>query len=239
MQFPMRINKYLAEKKYATRRGADELIKSGKVKINGKLAQLGDKVTETDAVVVDSAALKAKSSKLVYFAYNKPKGVLTNPAPETVKEKKFSIEDTGKFERGVFPVGRLDEMSHGLLIMTNDGRLTDRLLNPRYNHEREYAVKVNKPITQNFLTRMGKGVKIEDGITKKAQVTETGAQSFRITLTEGKKHQIRRMVTALGYEVTDLERVRILNIRLGELTSGEKRRLAGKELADFLKAVGL
>lgn len=223
----MRINKYLALNKYSTRRGADELIKSGKVTINGVKAKLGDKVSEGDKIVVDSKTIAALQEQYVYYAYNKPIGVVTENIKELIKEP-------------VFPVGRLDEASHGLIILTNDGRVTDRLLNPDYDHEKEYAVRVNKPIQENFLTRMTKGVKIEDGITKPAVVDgDAFSKSFHITLTEGKKHQIRRMVTALGYEVVDLERVRVMNVKLGYLKSGQFRRLAGAELAGFLSDIGL
>lgn len=219
----MRINKYLALNKYSTRRGADELIKAGKVQINGKKAKLGDQVTETDKVVVDAKTIANLEKQYVYYAYNKPVGVETHSV---------EIENC-------FPIGRLDQASYGLIILTNDGRVTDRLLNPEYDHEKEYVVRVNKVIKQNFLTRMAKGVKIEDGITKPAEVTETGAKSFRIILTEGKKHQIRRMVTALGYEVAELERVRVMNITLSHLKAGQYRKLAGSQLAGFLKGIKL
>ena len=221
----MRINRYLALHKFSTRRGADELIKAGKVKINGRVAALGDQVLEPDRVSVDEQAMARIQKHYVYFAYHKPMGVVTE-----------SLVDT---RAGVFPVGRLDQASRGLLILTNDGRVTDRLLNPIYDHEKEYIVTVNKPLKSRDLTRLAKGVKIEDGITRPARVTELGATRFSIALTEGKKHQIRRMVTALGCEVVDLERVRVMNVRLGSQTPGTRRALAGKELADFLRAIGL
>lgn len=236
----MRINKYLALNKYSTRRGADDLISAGKVTINGRKAVLGDQVSETDRVEVDQKAMVARAQSYVYYAYNKPIGFMTNPAARSLAARKKSIADITALPNGVFPVGRLDEASHGLLILTNDGRVTDRLLSPVYEHEREYIVKVNKPISENFITRITKGVKIEDGITKPAKLSaEPFSKTFRIILTEGKKHQIRRMVTALGYEVTDLQRIRITNIKIAGLKTGEHRQLVGSELKLFLKALTL
>ncbi len=243
--YPVRINKYLAVKKICTRRKADELIKAGKVLINGQRALLGAKVQASDTVGVDEGTKKKMAQEYVYLAYNKPRGVTTHSAPEGKEE----IEDIFQYQPParhagdaagkVFPIGRLDEDSYGLILMTNDGRVTDRLLKPKYSHEKEYSVTVNKLITQHFLTQMAKGVKIEDGITKKARVMEAGSKSFRITLTEGKKHQIRRMCTALGYEVIDLERTRIMNIKLLGLQPGAHRKLEGVELKTFLASIGL
>jgi 23S rRNA pseudouridine2604 synthase len=141
--------------------------------------------------------------------------------------------------KGVFPLGRLDKESHGLILLTNDGRVTERLLSPEAEHEKEYVVKVDKPLKQNTLTRLGKGVKIEGYITKPAIVEELGARALRLTITEGKRHQIRRMLTALGYVVTDLKRIRIMNIRLGELHDGEVRPLTATEKKTLLADLGL
>ena len=234
--YPMRVNKYLAHKGYATRRKADELISAGLVTINGKKAVLGDKVVETDKVVVDAGTLAAEVGGYVYVAYHKPRGVMSHSAPEG----KLDIEDVVKVGVRVSPIGRLDQDSHGLIILTNDGRVTDRLLNPKYEHEKEYVVKVNKPITENFLSRFAKGVKIEDGITKPAVATgQVGGKTFHLTIVEGKKHQIRRRVPALGSEVTDLQRVRIMDIRLGNLEAGKWRKIVGTELKSFLSSIGL
>ena len=230
----LRINKYLALHNYATRRGADALITAGKVMINGRRAVLGDKVGPTDSVTVDTAAIVSQQSQFVYYAYNKPLGMVTHSPQHGEKDIAGAIRLSG-----VFPLGRLDKDSHGLILLTNDGRVTERLLSPSAEHEKEYVVKVNKPLLQNTLTRLGKGVKIEGYITKKAVVEELGAYALRLTITEGKKHQIRRMLTALGYEVVDLKRVRIMNIKLGDLPSGQYRALTAPERKKFLGELGL
>lgn len=240
MTDPIRINKYLAEQGYATRRGADVLITAGKVLINGRKAVLGDKVSSTDKVVVDVKAIAAKQKGYVYYAYNKPVGIVTHSPQKGEK----AITDTVKLP-GVFPLGRLDKESHGLLILTNDGRVTDRLLNPEAEHEKEYIVKVDKHLKQNALTRLTKGVKIDGDfkggsyITKPAVAEEVSPYMLRLTITEGKRHQIRRMLTALGYQVTDLKRVRVMQIELGELKEGAHRELTAAERKSFLKELGL
>lgn len=214
--YPIRINKYLALKKISTRRGADELVKNKKVFINGKLALLGSQVGEKDVVEVKGDIKKEYS----YFIYNKPIGVET----ETPKE-------------GFFPLGRLDKASHGLLIVTNDGRITDKLLNPKYFHEKEYIVKTSNRLRSNFKQKMETGVNIEGYKTKKCKVQIINDHTFRIILTEGKKHQIRRMCSALFQEIEDLKRERIMNITLGNLKPNALREIRGKELADFLEMV--
>ncbi len=229
-----RINKYLAEKGFSTRRGADALISAGKVKINGRVAKLGDKVGEADKVEVDQKAIAAKQNSYMYYAYNKPVGIVTH-SPQNGEQ---DIAQAVKLQ-GVFPLGRLDKDSHGLILLTNDGRVTERLLNPEGEHEKEYIVKVDKPLKQNTLTRLAKGVKIEDYITKPAIVEEMGAHALRLTITEGKKHQIRRMLTALGYVVVDLKRIRVMNIKLGETKEGMYRQLTASEKSALLKALGL
>ncbi|MFA5095501.1 MAG: pseudouridine synthase [Candidatus Paceibacterota bacterium] len=211
--YPMRINKYLAWKKISTRRGADELIEKKKVFINGKLAMLGSKVKENDTVEVKGAEKK----KYIYFAYNKPIGI-----------------ETGSPKEGLFPLGRLDKASHGLIILTNDGRITDQLLNPKYFHEKEYVVKTLNKLRSNFKQKMEAGVNIEGYITKKCKVNIKNDFTFRIVLTEGKKHQIRRMCSALFQEVADLKRERIMNIKLGNLKPNAFREIKGEELAIFL-----
>lgn len=231
---PVRINKYLAEKGYCSRREADELIRKGLVRINGVKAVLGDKVSETDTVEVKKGG-GAGPKKLVYLAYNKPIGIVTHSPVEGEQ----GITDVLDFEEQVFPVGRLDKASHGLIILTNDGRVTDRLLNPERLHEKEYVVKTAMPVKDSFLRRLGRGVKIEDYFTKPATVKPLGQNVFSITLTEGKRHQIRRMCAAAGNDVADLKRVRVMNIRLGSLNSGEYRILKGEELDLFLNQLGL
>lgn len=212
----MRINKYLALKKISTRRGADELVINKKVFINGKLALLGSKVNEAD--VVEVKGTKAKEYK--YFAYNKPIGIETNSPREDL-----------------FPLGRLDKNSHGLLILTNDGRITDQLLNPKYFHEKEYVVRTLNKLRSSFKNKMEAGVNIEGYQTKPCKIKILNASSFKIILTEGKKHQIRRMCSALFQEVADLKRERIMNIKLDNLKSGGLREIKGEELNIFLNSL--
>ena len=221
-KFPMRINRYLAWQKHSTRRGGDELVKKKQVLINGRFAELGDKVNEKDVVEV----LKSKKPKsYLYFAYNKPAG-------ETTDTPIFLNKD-------IFPLGRLDKDSHGLMLLTNDGRVTDRLLNPEYAHEKEYIVVIKEKLRPNFKQKMEAGVDIEGYKTKKCKVEILNNFTFKIALTEGKKHQIRRMCVALRNEVKDLKRTRILNIELGNLPAGSHRAIGGEELNMFLKNLGL
>ena len=227
--FPMRINKYLAHKNYCTRREADALIAAGKVLINGKPAQLGDKVRETDKVDV-----RFRTKKYRYFAYNKPRGIITHSPEEGETDIRQSIPLVG-----VFPIGRLDKDSTGLIILTDDGRITDKLLNPDYAHEKEYLVATREELPANFKAKMEAGVNIEGYMTKPAEVKVLSPKKFAITITEGKKHQIRRMVAAFGLATSSLERVRVMNIRLSGLKPGEHRPILGQELATFLKALGI
>lgn len=227
-EFPMRINKYLAHKNLCTRREADTLISAGKVLINGKPAQLGDKVQEKDDVQV-----RFRTKKHRYFAYNKPRGVITHSPEEDERDIRQSIPLVG-----VFPVGRLDKDSNGLIILTDDGRITDKLLNPEYTHEKEYIVATKEELPANFKAKMEGGVNIEGYQTKECVVKVLSPKKFTITLTEGKKHQIRRMCSAMGLVVASLERARIMNIRLSGLKEGEHRPILGQELAVFLKSLG-
>lgn len=235
--FPMRINRYLAQKGYATRRGADELIESGRVFINGAPAQLGDKVRESDMVEVRKGR-RGKDAELKYYAYNKPRGIISHSPGEEEVDVLETLPEEAR-EHGLFPVGRLDKDSHGLMVLTNDGRITDRLLNPEHAHDKEYVVRTKLPLRGSFKEHMEAGVFIEGYQTKPTKVRITGEHTFSITLTEGKKHQIRRMVVALHNEVTDLKRVRILNIHLGKLKAGQLRPIEGAELQEFLELLGL
>lgn len=222
--FPMRINKYLALKGFSTRRGADELIEKKRVTINGRIAVLGDKVQEKDVVELKQSGPGQAGKPKIYIAYNKPRN-----------EQTEEINVPG----GVFPIGRLDKMSEGLIIMTNDGRITDRLLNPEYEHEKEYVVTVKEKLRNNFKEKMEAGVDIEGYVTKPCKVAIINDHTFNLTISEGKKHQIRRMCVALFNEVRDLKRLRIMNIKLGNLASGQTRPIEGDELKTFLKALGL
>jgi len=235
-EYPMRINRYLAAQGASTRRGADELITKRRVYINGRVALLGDKVDEGDEVEVRGVG-KPKAFK--YFAYNKPRGVITHsPQGDDEEDIKNSVSKFPELA-DTFPVGRLDKDSYGLIILTNDGRITDRLLNPEREHDKEYVVMTRENLREGFAKRMELGVNIEGYQTKPCKVEVTGERSFRITLTEGKKHQIRRMVEAMKNQVTDLKRVRILNIKMGPLAPNSFRAITDKELAEFLKRLGL
>lgn len=230
--YPMRVNKYLAQEGVATRRGVDELIAQGKVRINGRVATLGEKMNEGDTVeLCDTDAPRA----YLYYAYNKPVGVITHSPQFGEKDIRQSIA----LPHDIFPIGRLDKDSSGLIILTNDGRVTDRLLNPEYEHDKEYRVRTAEPLRDSFKKTMEEGVDIEGYLTRPCTVRKTGPKSFNITLTEGKKHQIRRMVAALHNSVVGLERTRILNIRLDGLAAGAWRPILGEELKTFLARIGM
>lgn len=241
-KFPMRVNKYLAEEKHSTRRGADELISQGNVYINGEVAKLGQMVEKGDHVEVRYRAGKQKK-KYIYLAYHKPRGVVTHSADEGDEDIKDRMGD-----KDVFPVGRLDKDSSGLIILTNDGRITERLLSPEYYHEKEYIVTTKEKLRNNFEEKMEAGVQIDADKTRPCVVeilennppspkAPAGQGKFSIVLTEGKKHQIRRMCTALFQSVDTLKRVRIMNITLGGLKEDAYRNIEGEELATLLKAL--
>ena len=234
IEYPVRINRYLFLKGYCSRRKADKFIEDGLVKINGCIAVLGDKVQKEDKVEVDKK-VKEEAEKYVYIAYNKPKGIVSHNPQNGEK----GIEDVFKYKTPLSPLGRLDKASEGLMLLSNDGRIVDKLLNPKYAHEKEYIVKVDKKITGFFLKEMESGVKIERYKTKPAKIKKINPYTFCIILTEGKKHQIRRMCAALGYQVRNLKRIRIANIKLDSLKTGQHRVLAGEELKAFLNSVGI
>ncbi len=234
LTYPARINRYMAHKGYSTRRGADELIVKGLVKINDVVAKIGDKVQENDVVEVSDIVREQSALRHRYIAYHKPRGISTDTQHDS-----RSISSELPALRGLFPLGRLDKDSHGLIILTNDGRLTERLLHPSREHEKEYLVRVDKPITDTFIRHLIRGVLIERYKTKPAKARRAGETIFYITLTEGKKHQIRRMCAAEGYQVIDLARVRVMNIKLDMLKDGSYRDIAGPELMTFMKSLGL
>lgn len=228
----VRINKYLADKGLATRRGADELISAGKVFVNGKKAVLGQKVGPEDNVELKGAKIADRAR---YLAYYKPKGVVTH-SPVEGEEEIADIFDT----EGLFPIGRLDKNTEGLILLTNDGRITDRLLNPKYDHEKEYIVETERNVTDGFLNKLEEGVDIGEGEPTKSAKTELiDDHHFAITITEGKKHQVKRMTEALGVSVRNLKRIRIMSIKLAKLKPNTAREIKGKELEIFLQHLGL
>jgi 23S rRNA pseudouridine2604 synthase len=229
--FPLRINRYLALRGIATRKAADTLISAGKVLINGARAELGTKVTAEDIVEVKQTG-KARTYR--YFAYYKPRGIISH-SPERGER---AIADIFS-EKGVFPVGRLDKASEGLIIVTDDGRITERLLHPRFVHEKEYEVRVQEEVPANIAEKLIAGIESEGDLLRAKKVKKLGRFELSIILTEGKKHQIRRMLSALHLTVKELQRLRIMNIRIGDLGPGEARRIAGAELDIFLKELGL
>lgn len=234
ISYSIRINRYLALNNFCSRREADALIVKKIITINGKVAVLGDKVNKNDKVEMNvERRNEVKSYR--YFAYNKPMGIVTHKTDDEQKE----ISETIDLPKDVFPVGRLDKQSHGLILLTNDGRVNDKLLNPDYDHEKEYLVRVAKPITNIFLKIMTNGVQLEDFKTKPCQVKKVTDYELKVVLTEGKKHQIRRMCDSIGFGVMDLKRIRIMNIDLGNLGTGHKREILGKELDMFLQSIGV
>ncbi len=235
--FPVRINKYLKDLGIASRRQADDLILRGEVTINGARAQIGQQVNEGDEVAVSNRALK-KIKKRLYVVLNKPAGYVShNPGPGQKEALELLPKDLRNQKLAV--LGRLDRASRGLLFFSNDGLIVDKLLNPKFRHEKEYIVRVEKPITNFFLKRMREGVHLQGGITsRKTKVEKIDETTFNIILTEGKKHQIRRMTDALGYAVRDLVRIRIGTIKLGDLREGDHRIIEGNELEEFLNSLG-
>lgn len=229
--YPMRINKYLAHKGFSTRRGADDLIVRRKVTINGKLAVLGSKVNAGDVVKMTNAK---GAPKLSYFAYHKPLGIIRS----VNSEKEPDIILARELE-GCVPVGDLDKNAHGLVLLTNDGRITERLRNPATAPEEEYAVRVRGKLRSSFRAKMAAGVEIEGFKTKPQPVKILGENIFAIALKEEKNNQIRRMCVALFQEVTDLKRTRIGNIALAGLKAEDHRKVEGEELKIFLKTLGL
>jgi 23S rRNA pseudouridine2604 synthase len=235
MEFPIRINKYLAHKNIASRREVDVLIEQKKVTVNGIPAKTGQQVQEADKVEV-IGNMKSKS----YFAYYKGRGIITHSPTEHETDiisklaKDYGITD-------VSPVGRLDKDSEGLIILSNDGRITGPLLVPEAKHEKEYEVLVDKQITGMFLRAMSAGVDIEGYRTKsaKATINPKNDKLFSLVITEGKKHQIRRMCAALGYQIKTLKRVRIMSIKIDKLKPNQYRKIQGVELKTFLKELGI
>jgi len=226
----MRINKFISETGICSRREADKLINAGRVTINGMKAELGSTVQDGDDVRIDGNPLGAKK-KDVYIVLNKPVGITCT----TELHVKGNIIDFVNHPERIFPIGRLDKDSHGLILLTNNGDIVNKILRAEHNHEKEYIVTVDKPITANFLHGMANGVRILGTVTKHCKVTKVSDRVFTIILTQGLNRQIRRMCQAFGYQVRQLQRVRIMNITLGNLKIGQWRNLTSKELSDLEK----
>lgn len=226
----MRINRFIASTGLCSRRAADALIEQGVVEVNGMQATPGTNITPEDKVTVHGKPLEHAVPKRVYLAYHKPVGIITTSDPNA----KDNIIDAINYPERIFHIGRLDVASSGLILLTNDGDIVNKILRSENEHEKEYQVKVDKEISRRFIDEMKRGVDIGDYITKPARVKQTGARSFTIVLTEGKNRQIRRMCEALGYNAVSLKRVRIMNIRLGTLGAGNIRKLTKSERRELL-----
>ena len=227
-----RVNKYLSEVGYCSRREADKLIKEGKVTINGKIPKIGTKVDEGDQVEVEGQRIKkSKQKKNIYLAFNKPVGIVCTT---DTKVEPDNIIDFIKYPSRIFPIGRLDKPSEGLIFLTNDGDIVNKILRSRNNHEKEYIVSVNRPIDREFIQKMSNGVKILDTITKNCFVKQLAQNKFKIILNQGLNRQIRRMCETLGYRVQKLKRIRIMNIKL-DIPTGKYREFTNEELEELNK----
>lgn len=224
-----RLNKYISETGFCSRREADKLIEQGRVTINGELPEMGTKVSDNDDVCIDGNPLREKE-KPVYIALNKPTGITCT----TERDIAGNIVDFIGHHKRIFPIGRLDKPSDGLIFLTNDGDIVNKILRAGNNHEKEYVVRVDKPISADFIKQMSGGVRILDTVTLPCKVTQETKFSFRIVLTQGLNRQIRRMCEALGYEVFKLRRVRIMNISLDGIPNGKWRYLTDAEVAEIL-----
>lgn len=222
-----RINKYLSEVGYCSRRAADKLLEEGRIKINGQIPELGTKVSDDDVVEVDGKPIRESEDKPIYIAFNKPVGIVCTT--DTKREIDNIIEYINHPKR-IFPIGRLDKPSEGLILLTNDGDIVNKILRGKNNHEKEYLVRVDKPLNSKFLEKMRNGVPILNTVTKKCEVERIDDMTFRIVLTQGLNRQIRRMCEFLGYEVIKLKRIRIMNIKL-DLPVGKWRDLSEDELS--------
>lgn len=227
-----RLNKYLSEAGVCSRREADKLIESGRVTVDGRRAEMGMKVTESQVVCVGKKQVKPKN-EMVLLAVNKPVGIVCTEE----KREKNNIIQFLKYPQRITYIGRLDKDSEGLLLMTNNGDIINKMMRAGNEHEKEYLVTVNKPITDEFIEKMAGGVPILDTVTRKCRVEKLGKFKFRIILTQGLNRQIRRMCEYLGYKVTRLSRVRVMNIRLGDLKPGEYRVVTEKEISKLYELI--
>lgn len=228
----MRINKFISETGICSRREADEIIKSGRVTINGVIAELGSTAEIGDNVCIDGKPLGVKKNN-VYIALNKPVGITST----TERHIKGNIVDFVNHKERIFPIGRLDKDSDGLILLTNDGDIVNKILRAENNHEKEYIVTVNKTVTDSFLKGMASGVKILGTKTKPCIVKRAGEKVFKIILTQGLNRQIRRMCAVFDYKVVRLQRIRIMNIHIGKLKVGQWRDLTEKELSELMKTI--
>ncbi|AZB22472.1 23S rRNA pseudouridine(2604) synthase RluF [Kaistella haifensis] len=229
-----RINKYLSEVGFCSRREADRMLEQGRITVNGAEPELGTKVSDEDEIMVDGISIRKTEEEHVYIALNKPVGIVCTT--DTKREKNNIVEFVNHPKR-IFPVGRLDKPSEGLILLTSDGDIVNKILRARNNHEKEYIVRVDKPITPQFLHKMRNGVPILGVITNKCEVEQIDALSFRIILTQGLNRQIRRMCEYLGYEVKKLKRIRIMNIKL-DLPIGKWRDLTDAEMTELNDLLG-
>ncbi|GGC94538.1 pseudouridine synthase [Flavobacterium lutivivi] len=227
-----RINKFLSETGFCSRREADKLLEQGRITINGKIPELGTKVSSKDEIKVDGKLISEKKDKNIYLAFHKPVGIECT----TNQKVKGNIVDYINYPTRIFPIGRLDKASEGLIFMTDDGDIVNKILRARNNHEKEYIVTVNKPITERFIQRMGNGIPILDTVTRKCKVEQISKFVFRIVLTQGLNRQIRRMCEYLDYEVTTLKRTRIINISL-DVPVGKYRQLTDNEILQLNKLI--
>ena len=229
-----RINKYLSEIGYCSRRAADKLIEQGRVTINGKIPEMGTKISNEDEVRVNGKLVsQPKKKKMVYIAFNKPVGVVCTTDK---KREKNNIIDFINYSTRIFPIGRLDKPSEGLIFLTNDGDIVNKILRARNKHEKEYEVTVHKPVTKEFIEAMANGVPILDTVTRKCFVKQMDKKKFKIILTQGLNRQIRRMCEELEYNVKKLKRVRIMNITL-DIPVGTYRDFTAKELNQLNQSV--
>ena len=223
-----RLNKFIGETGYCSRREADKIIEQGRVTINGIVPELGTKVSPNDEVRIDGKLIHDRKEKPVYLAFNKPTGIECT----TNLDVRYNIVDFINYPTRIFPIGRLDKASEGLIFMTNDGDIVNKILRARNNHEKEYTVTVNKLITDRFIDKMSNGIPILDTVTRKCKVEKISATTFKIILTQGLNRQIRRMCEYLGYEVTALKRIRIINISL-DVPVGRYRDLTDAEIKEL------
>ena len=225
-----RINKYLSEVGFCSRRAADRLIEEGKVTINGEITEIGSKVEEGDQVEVEGQKIiNPTNQKNIYLAFNKPIGIVCTTDRRVEPD---NVIDFIKYPKRIFPIGRLDKPSEGLIFLTNDGDIVNKILRAKNNHEKEYIVSVNRPINKDFIQSMSNGVEILDTITKNCFVKQLGQKKFKIILTQGLNRQIRRMCESLGYRVRSLKRVRIMNIKL-DVPTGKFREITKEELIEL------